>query len=109
MLIIPRGIYAWVEGKGVLTTKTSGTPGKLPGIETTTNDTRGRVRLAASGGEAVLAGSALFAPEPAPESLLELIDAESRLLAQAVGEHLPLELALRVETLRAQRVALRSR
>jgi len=82
-------------------------PGKLPGMETT-NDTRGRLRLAASGGEAVLDGP-LFPVEPAPLNALELIDAESRLLARAVGEHPPLELALQVETLRAQRAALRSR
>ena len=51
----------------------------------------------------------LFPLEPAPLSVLELLDAESRLLARAVGEHRPLELALQVDALRAQRAALRSR
>ncbi len=73
----------------------------------TTDDTRGHLRLAASGGEAVLDGP-LFPVEPAPLNALELLDAESRLLARAVSEHLLLELALQVETLRAQRAALRS-
>jgi len=48
----------------------------------------------------------LFTVEPAPATALELLDAESRLLARAVGEHLPLELALRVDALRAKRAAL---
>ncbi len=67
------------------------------------------LRLAASGGEAAVTGPMLFTAEPAPATALELLDAETRLLARAVGEHLPLELALQVETLRAQRAALRSR
>lgn len=37
---------------------------------------------------------------------LELLDAELRLLAQAAGEGLPPELALRVQALRAQRLTL---
>ena len=70
----------------------------------TTNDARGHLKLAQSGGEDL---SAATAPATAaPPSLLELLDAESRLLAQAVGEHLPLELALRVNELRARRAAL---
>ncbi len=75
----------------------------------TTDDQRGRLTLVAGGGEG--AGEAAGAPATgaAPSSLLELLDAESRLLARAVGEHLPLELALRVNELRARRAALELR
>ena len=75
----------------------------------TTHDQRGRLTLVAAGGEG--AGDAAVVPAipAASSSLLELLDAESRLLAQAVGEHLPLELALRVNELRARRAALEPR
>ncbi len=74
----------------------------------TTKDARGHLKLAKGGGEG--AGDAAVALAAAgPSSLLELLDAESRLLAQAVGEHLPLELALRVNELRARRAALELR
>jgi len=73
-----------------------------------TDDRRGRLTLVAAGGEG--AGDVAVAPAAAaPLSLLELLDAESRLLARAVGEHLPLELALQVNELRARRAALEPR
>ncbi len=74
----------------------------------TTDDQRGWLTLVAAGGEG--AGDAAVAPVAAvPSSLLELLDAESRLLARAVGEHLPLELALQVNELRARRASLELR
>jgi len=69
-----------------------------------TDDRRERLTLVAAGGEAAVAPVAV-----GPSSLLELLDAESRLLARAVGEHLPLELALQVNELRARRAALEPR
>lgn len=53
-----------------------------------------------------LAAAPAPAPAGAPASAAELLDAETRLLACAVGEHLPLELALQVAELRARRAAL---
>lgn len=43
---------------------------------------------------------------PMPPTAAELLDEETRLLAQATGEHLPLELALQVAELRARRSAI---
>jgi len=66
------------------------------------NDSCHHLVLAPSGGE----DHPHAEPLAVDSGLLELLDAESRLLAQAVGEHLPLELALRVGQLRAQHAAL---
>lgn len=65
-----------------------------------------RLRLATGADGPLLAGPGLFPTPDAPLTTLELLDAESRLLAQAVGGHLPLELALQVESIRARRAAL---
>jgi len=91
---------------GVLTTTRPDHPASLAGMHPT-NDARGHLKLAQGGGEDLPAATTPAAA--APSSLLELLDAESRLLAQAVGEHLPLELALQVNELRARRAALQPR
>ena len=68
---------------------------------------RAHLRVAARHGVAAVTGPELFADEPEePMSVMELLDAETRLLARAVGGHLPLELALQVDELRARRAAL---
>jgi hypothetical protein len=57
----------------------------------------------ASGGEVLVSGVDA-APRPVE---LELLEAEElRLLAEAIGDHLPVELAERVEALRQRRRAL---
>lgn len=53
-----------------------------------THHARGHLRLATGGGEAALPGPSLFAPQPQPATPLELLDAETRLLAQATGDRL---------------------
>ena len=45
-------------------------------------------------------------PEPSAERLVLLRDEELRLLAQGVGEHLPIELAERIRALRRERRVL---
>ena len=67
---------------------------------------RAHLRVAARHGVAAVTGPELFAEPEEPMSVMELLDAETRLLARAVGGHLPLELALQVDELRARRAAL---
>lgn len=43
---------------------------------------------------------------PAPMTAAQLLDEETRLLAQAVGDHVPLEVALQVAELRRRRTLL---
>lgn len=51
----------------------------------TTDGKRERLRPAAGGGEASATGPTLFATEPAAATALELLNAETRLPAQATG------------------------
>jgi hypothetical protein len=89
-----------VAGKGVLTTIPSGVPARVLWMRRPTQASPpARVTLF----PALDPGTPDLAP---PATVADLLDQETRLLACAVGEHLPLELALQVTELRARRAAL---
>lgn len=88
-----------VPGKGVLTTIPSGGRARILRMRPTQASPRARVTLFSAVDPGI--------PDvPAPTTVAELLDQETRLLACAVGEHLPLELVLQVAEIRARRAAL---